>query len=277
MTATSAAAGPAAPAPATRAPAPRPAGPRILAAVTRNEARLYLREPAAVFFGLFFPTVLLVALGLLMPWADQPFDTKDPVLSQITAITGYVPIVLALAIGTVAYTTFPPAMAAYREKGVLRRLSTTPLPPSRLLVAQLLVNLAVLLVASALAVAAGAVVLDVAMPTSPAVTVLSFVVGAAASMAVGTLIAALAPTAGASTGAGMLVYMTSMFFAGVWFPLPLMPDALQTISRFTPLGAASQALAAGWYEGRVPGVELVVMAVWTVVLVPLAARLFRWT
>ena len=75
----------------------------------------------------------------------------------------------------------------------------------------------------------------------------------------------------------MLLYMTSLFFAGVWFPLPLMPEAVQTISRFTPLGAASQALAAGWYEGRFPGVELAVMAVWTVVFVPLAARLFRWT
>lgn len=252
-------------------------GARVLVAVTRNEARLYLREPAAVFFGLFFPVVLLLALGLLMPWADQPFDAKDPVLSQVTAITGYVPIVLALAIGTVAYSTFPPTMGAYREKGVLRRLSTTPLPPSRLLVADLLVNVAALLVASTLAVVAGAAVLHVGMPRSPGVTVLAFVVGAAASLAVGALIAAVAPTAGASTGAGMLVYMLSMFFAGVWFPLPLMPDVVQTISRFTPLGAASQALAAGWYEGRVPGVELLVLGVWTLVLVPLAARVFRWT
>lgn len=251
--------------------------PRVLVRVTANEGRLYLREPAAVFFGLFFPSVLLLALGLLMPWADQPFDETDPVLSQITAITGYVPIVLALAIGTVAYTTFPPSMGTYREKGVLRRLSATPLPPSRLLVAQLLVNLGMLLVASSLAVLGGALALDVGMPADVGVTVLAFVAGAAASMAVGALIAALAPTAGAATGAGMLVYMSSLFFAGVWFPLPLMPDAVQTISRFTPLGAASQALAAGWYEGRFPGAELAVMVVWTAVLVPLAARLFRWT
>ncbi|GEN81034.1 ABC transporter permease [Actinotalea fermentans] len=250
--------------------------PRVLAALTVSEARLYLREPSAVFFGLFFPAVLLLALGLLMPWADQPFG-EGPVLSEITAITGYTPIVLALAIGTVGYTTLPPVMGTYREKGVLRRLSTTPLPPSRLLVAQLLINLAMLVIASTLAVLGGALVLGVGMPRDVGVTLLAFVVGAAASMSVGLLIAAVAPTAGASTGTGMLVYMTSLFFAGVWFPLPLMPDVVQTISRFTPLGAASQALAAGWYEGTFPGVELVVMAVWTAVLVPLAAKLFRWT
>jgi len=265
-------------------PGPTPAVPthtagglRVLAKLTVMEGRLYLREPAVVFFGLFFPSFLLLALGLLMPWADESFDVTDPVLSQVTAITGYVPIVLALAIGTVAYTTFPPTMGTYREKGVLRRLSTTPLPPSRLLVAQLLVNLAMLLAAASLAVLGGALVLGVGMPADVGVTVLAFVVGAAASMAVGALLAALVPTAGVATGAGMVVYMSSLFFAGVWFPLPLMPDVVQTISRFTPLGAASQALAAGWYEGRFPGVELLIMVAWTVVLVPVAGRVFRWT
>lgn len=263
----------------TRPGAPRtgPAtGMRVLAKVTATEARLYLREPAAVFFGLFFPSVLLLALGLLMPWADETFDATDPVLSQITAITGYTPIVLALAIGTVAYSTFPPTMATYREKGVLRRLSTTPLPPSRLLVAQITVNVAMLLVAAGLAIAGAAAVLGISMPADPLVVLLAFVAGAASSMAVGALIAAVAPTTGAATGAGMLIYMTSLFFAGVWFPLPLLPDVVQTISRATPLGAASQALAAGWYEGRFPAVELLVMAAWTVVVIPVAAKLFRW-
>lgn len=249
----------------------------VLTKVVVTEGRLYLREPAAVFFGLAFPAILLLALGLLMPWADEPFNADDPVLSQVTGITGYTPIILALAIGTVAFSTFPPTMGTYREKGVLRRLSTTPLPPSRLLLAQLLVNLAMLVVASLLAVGAAALVLDVSMPTDVGVTLLAFVAGAASSMAVGSVIAAVVPTAGAATGAGMTVYMASLFFAGVWFPLPLMPEVLQTISRFTPLGAASQALAAGWYRGTFPGVELLVMAAWTAVLVPLAARLFRWT
>src|SRR5690606_4656450 len=148
---------------------------------------------------------------------------------------------------------FPPVMAGYREKGVLRRLSTTPLPPSRLLVAQLAVNLGMLLVASVLAVAAGVVVLDVRRPADPGGGVLAFVLGAASSMALGSLIAARAPTAGSATGIGMALYMASLFFAGVWMPLPLMPEAVQTISRFTPLGAASQAMAAGWYEHTFPG------------------------
>lgn len=248
----------------------------VLGRLTAVEARIYAREPSSVFFGLFFPAVLLTVLGLVMPWADQPFDAEHPTLSQITAITGYTPIVLALAVGTVAYSTFPVVLATYRERGVLRRLATTPLPPSRVLVAQILVSVTMLLLAASLAVVAGVVLLDVTLPSNPLLVLGAFALAATSSIAIGCLIAARAPTAGAATGVGMLIYFVSLFFAGVWMPLPLMPDVVQTISAYTPLGAASQALAAGWYEQTVPVRELVVMAGWTVVAVPLAARLFRW-
>jgi ABC-2 type transport system permease protein len=251
--------------------------PRVLARLTATEARLYLREPSGVFFGLVFPALLLVVLGLAMPWADEPFDAEDPVLSRITAITAYTPTVLALAVATVAFSMFPATIAGYREKGVLRRLSTTPLPPSRVLVAQLAVSVGTLAVASAVAVVLGVVVLDISGPRNPALVVAGLVLGATSSLAVACLIAARAATAGAATGVGMIAYFASLFVAGVWLPLPLMPAVVQTISAYTPVGAASQAMSVGWYGSGVPALQLVVMAAWTIVCVPLAARLFRWT
>src|SRR5690554_1869396 len=96
---------------------------RALVRMVRTEALLLLRDGGTAFFTLFFPAVLLVGLGLLMPWADEPFG-EGPELSSITAITGYTPIVLALAVGTAALSTMPTTLGGYREKGVLRRLST---------------------------------------------------------------------------------------------------------------------------------------------------------
>jgi ABC-2 type transport system permease protein len=250
--------------------------PQVLTRLTILEARLYAREPVAVFFGLLFPGLLLTVLGLVMPWADEPFDPTDPVLSRVTAITAYTPIALALAVATIAFSTFPAVIATYREKGILRRLSSTPLPPSRVLVAQLVVSMAMLVGASVLAVALGAVVLDVDLPRRPALVGLAFVLGATSSLAVGCLIAARAATVGTANALGMLAYVVSLFLAGVWMPLPLLPQVVQTISAYTPVGAASQALATGWYGDGVPALELAVMAAWTAVCVPLAARLFRW-
>lgn len=56
-----------------------------------------------------------------------------------------------------------------------------------------------------------------------------------------------------------------------------MPEALATVATYVPLGAVAQGLSEGWFGDGEPVLQLVVMAAWTVVLVPLAARLFRWT
>ncbi len=269
--------------PTTTAAGPRGRSPRgavgrrALGRMVLTEARLIMRDGGTAFFMVFFPAVLLLGLGLLMPWADEPFDASNPELASVTAITGYAPIVLALAIGTASLSTFPTILGTYREKGVLRRLSTTPVPPSRILVALVLVSLGGLVVASLLAVLGGVLVLDIALPTQPGVLVAAFLLAAASALSLGCLIASRAATAGAATAIGMIAWTASMFFAGVWMPLPLMPEVVQTISAWTPIGAASQAMGTAWYGSGVPVQELLVMGGWTVVAVPLAARLFRWT
>lgn len=276
---------PRAPAPARArgalAPAPHDARRRAgrggaLARMTLVEARLFLRDPSVLFFALLFPALLLTVLGLVMPWADQPYD-DDPALAGISAITGYTPTVLSLAVGTVALSTFPAVVATYRQRGVLRRLSTTPVGPARLLVAQVAVNLATLVVAALLAVGAGVVVLGIATPRHVGTVLLAFLLAVLSTFALGSLVAALAPTAAAANGWGMTLYFVSLFFAGVWLPLPLMPDVVQTVAQWTPLGAATQAMTAAWVGQPFPGTHLLVMAVWAVLGLPLAVRLFRWT
>lgn len=250
---------------------------RATARLVASEARLFVRDPAAMFFALAFPMVLLTVLGLVMPWADQPYDTSDPLLAGITAITGYTPIVLSLAAATVALSLFPAVVAGYRQRGVLRRLSTTPVGPARLLVALVVVYVVALLLAAVLALVSGRLLLGISMPRRPGVVLLAFVLAALSAFALGALVAAWAPTVGAANGVGQTLYMLSMFFAGVWLPLPLMPDAVQAVAVWTPLGAASHAMTAAWVGAPLPTAQLLVMAAWAAVGIPLAARLFRWT
>jgi ABC-2 type transport system permease protein len=246
-----------------------------LRALTLAEARMYVRDPSNAFFALAFPTVLLLALGLVMPGMRDPL-TDVPGMAHLRMIDVFVPITMALAMGTVSLTTFPAVFGAYREKGVLRRLSTTPLPASRLLVAQVAVNVVALVAAVLLSLLAGALVLGIAAPSQPLLVVAVFVLGAVQMIALGCLLAALVPSAGSANGVGMLLYFPMLFFAGVWLPGPLMPESLARFSGFVPLGAASQALEAAWFGDGLPARQMIVMAVWTLVLVPLAARLFRW-
>nr|WP_297429428.1 ABC transporter permease [uncultured Actinotalea sp.] len=253
----------------------RPAPGSALGTLTLSEARLYLREPGSAFFALIFPTLLLVAVGTLLPPMREPV-TGVPGLEGLRGIDLFVPVVLALAIATVSLTTFPVAFGTYREKGVLRRLSATPLPASRLLVAQVVVNVAALVVAVVAALLAGAAVLRITGPEQPVLLAGVFVLAAVQMIAVGCVVAALVPSASTANGVGMLLYFPMLFFAGVWVPGPLMPDALAAVSSWVPLGAAAQAMETAWFGSGVPAQQVLVMVAWTAVLVPVAARVFRW-
>jgi ABC-2 type transport system permease protein len=237
-----------------------------------TEAKLFLREPLASFFGILFPTVLLLVLGSAIPSFTEPAGD----LGGRRPIDSYLPIVLALAIATVTMVTLLGTLAAYREKGVLRRLSATPVSPVRLLLAQFGVNTAALVVGSAAAFAAARLAFGVAAPEHPVGFVLAYLLGAAAMGAVALLIAAVTPNARASTGFGSLVYFPMMFFAGVWTPGPTMPEVARRIADFTPLGAASQAMQQAWAGGWPRPLHLAVLIAYTVVLGTIAARAFRW-
>jgi ABC-2 type transport system permease protein len=74
----------------------------------------------------------------------------------------------------------------------------------------------------------------------------------------------------------MLLFFPLLFFAGVYVPLQVMPEGVQTVSGYTPTGAAVQALSDSW-TGSVPATsDLVVLAAYAVGTGVLAVRLFRW-
>jgi ABC-2 type transport system permease protein len=250
----------------------------MLTRVTATESKLVLRDGASVFFGLVFPAFLLVALSLVIPGFRDPID--DPglpaELAGLRPVDIYPPVVLGLAITTVALTLVPTYLATYREQGVLRRLATTPAPPRILLTAQLLVNLAILLAGSVAAVLAAVTVLGVAWPENPAGLLLGFVLGTAASFCIGLIVAALAPSARAASAISMIVYFPMLFFAGVWTPGFAMPDAARAVADFTPVGAAVEAMTDAWFGDWPSALHLAVLLAWTVAASSVATKLFRW-
>lgn len=243
-----------------------------LTKMTTTEAKLLVREPMALFWGLAFPSLLLLILGFAFPGGREPSED----LGGYRLVDLYAPIVLFLSLATVAFATFPPVLAGYREMGLLRRLSTTPVGPRRLVGAQLILQVAVASVAGVLGVAVARLAFDIPLPENLAGFVLSFLLAAASMLAVGLLIGAVAPSASSATGIGMAVYFPMLFFAGVYFPRDVMSPALRRVSDLTPAGASVQAFGDTWSGSAPAGSSLLVMAVIALVSGLLAARLFRW-
>ncbi|MGF1665782.1 MAG: ABC transporter permease [Acidimicrobiia bacterium] len=237
-----------------------------------TESKLFVRDRAALFWGLAFPAVVFVALGAFFPGFRDPV----PEIGGRRLIDLYAPIVLVLALATVAFTTLPVMLATYREFGILRRMRTTPVHPGRLLAAQLGVHVAVATAAMLLTLTIGVLAFDIELPANMLGFVAVFVLAAASMLAMGLFIGSVAKTASAGQGIGMAVYFPMLFFAGIYFPREGMPESLRRVSDFTPAGAAVQAMSDVW-AGAGPSLSSVaVMAGFAVVAGGVAARLFRW-
>lgn len=240
------------------------------------ETRLFLRDGGNLFFALIFPSVLIIGVGYLIPGLRESIVEAGP-LQGLSAVNFMIPPVLATAVATPALTVLPVTFAQYRERGILKRLSTTPMRPQAMLTAHVIIGVLAFLVAAALALVLGAIAFDLAMPDGPLQVVGSLVLCAGAMFSIGLIIAALAPRANIAQAIGMLLFFPMLFFAGLWTPGPEMPELIAQIASWTPLGAGSQALQSFWFDASdIPVRQLLVMTGYIAVSVPVAARFFRW-
>jgi ABC-2 type transport system permease protein len=249
-----------------------PQAPRAaFGALVKGEFLLAWRTPNGLAVGLGLPVLLLVVYGLLPPFHQSLSD-----LGGLTLFEVYFPVLIALVIAALGFNSLPSPLATYREQGILRRLSTTPVPPAWVLGAQLVVNLALAVLAMLILVVVGMAAFGLAGPRSAGGLVLAILLAIAAIFALGLCIAAVARGAQMATVLGGLSFVALMFFAGLWVPRAAMPGVLRDVSDWTPLGAAVEAIQAALQTGFPPVRALLVLAAYAVVFGWLAVRFFRW-
>ncbi|MFC7547300.1 ABC transporter permease [Plantactinospora sp. GCM10030261] len=237
--------------------------------ILKTETKLYLRDPTAVILTLCLPTMIMVVLGLI-PALRKP----DPTFDNHTFVSYFAPSLLVLTLVMAGLTVLPSLLATYRERGMLRRMRTTPASPGALLVAQLLIVLTSILASSALLITVSRLAFDVPLPQDPIGFLIAFVIGTAALLALGLLVAARARTTKAASAIGTPIFLVIMFFGGVYLPRFLLPEFLVRIGDYTPPGV--QALLDAWSGTSPEPLQLGIMALVAVVAGVAAARLFRW-
>jgi ABC-2 type transport system permease protein len=239
--------------------------------LTITEGRLFLRDPAAAFFTLVFPVLLLAALG-----AVPAFRRATPKLHGLSTIEVYAPVMVVFTLVMLAMNGMAPVLTAYREKGVLRRISASPVPAAMILGALSILYAVVSVVSLALVAVVGRLAFHIALPQAPLAFLVAFVLAAASLFAAGMLLAALAPSAKAGNAIGVACFFPLMFFSGLWVPRDLMPGVLRRAGDFIPSGAATDAVLDAWH-GQWPHTgDLATMTVFALVAGCAAARLFRW-
>jgi ABC-2 type transport system permease protein len=242
-----------------------------LSRLTLTETKLFFREPAGVFFALAFVPLLLIIFGLVPGMREHDQD-----LGGLRLLDVYAPILVVMALAMFSISGLPQQFASYRDKGVLRRMRTTPVRPTVLLGAQLLMGTIMSVGVMAFVLTVGRLAFDVSLPRLMPAYLVSYLLCALAMFVLGLLVASVAPSGKGAGAIGTMLFFPLMFFAGLWAPRDTMSSLLRRISDFTPLGAGVQSLqdsAAGHWPQLL---HVAVMLGWTIVAGGLAARYFRW-
>jgi ABC-2 type transport system permease protein len=174
-----------------------------------------------------------------------------------------------------AFTGLAIATGYERSYGVLSRLGTTPLTRVQLLFAKTLGVLAVEVIQAVLIGLVG-LALGWDLHGQPAAAVLLLALGTAAFSGLGLLMAGTLRAEATLAGANGL-YLVLLLLGGVVFPLTRLPGWLQAIAHVLPTPALSHgvrvALSPG---GGLDGSDVLVLVVWAIAALALAARTFRW-
>jgi ABC-2 type transport system permease protein len=266
----------AAPAPAELSqfrPAPGAASlPRMIAAQASLEARTLVRNGEQLLLVLIIPVLLLIGFTM------ESFISIGSRNSRLDRVDFLVPGIIALAVMSTAFTSQAIATGFERRYGVLKRLGATPLSRVGLIAAKTCTVIAVELAQAAIIVGVG-FALGWRPDATPAGIVWAVLLAAVGTAAFSGLALLMAGTlrAEATLAAANLVYVVLLGVGGVLFSLNKFPAGARGPLRLLPSGALSDGLHAVLQNsGGLPVRDLLVLAIWAVAGIGLAARYFRW-
>lgn len=235
------------------------------------QAKLFLREPLALFFTIVFPALLLLLLGLAFGNGNEPFPG-----TQFGYIDLQVPALAGMILGTIALNTLPSSTANNRERGILRRFKATPMPSWQWMAAEITTNFIVALLGMGLLIVIGRFAFGLRFYGNWGAIFIGFTLSALSFMAFGYLVASLAATPRIATAAGQLLFMPMFFLSGAAMPLNMLPPEIQSVAQWLPMTHIVILMQELWFGRDWPMLSVWVLLGLLLVGGTLSARLFRW-
>ncbi len=232
----------------------------------RLERRMFWRNPSAAFFGVLLPLLLLAIFGAV-------FSSRQKDLDVI------VPGIAGLSIMSATFTSLAYNLTTLRERGILKRLRGTPLPPSAYLAGLGGNAVANAVLQLALVIVAGHVVFGVAWPTEWGSLFVFTVVGVVCFASLGVALSHAIPNPESAPAWVNAVFLPQILIAGVFYDEQDAPQFIRDIAEVLPLKHLIDGLSGAMVHGE--GLSdhltaLLVLGVWTVVGVVIAVRGFSW-
>ena len=166
-----------------------------------------------------------------------------------------------------------------KKQGILRRFHTTPLRVWQYFLSTMISQAITGLVALAVMFVAAITVFNLHVVGNYLEIAVFLVFSIVMILGIGLSIGGWARNERQAAPLGNIIVFPMMFLSGVFFPRFLMPTWLQGITNYIPMSpvidGARQLITEGKHLTNI-GPQLLIMAVWTIIIYAIAFRVFRW-
>ena len=248
---------------------------------TQVELKQFLRSREAVVFTVVFPVMLIVIFGSIFKG-----DLGDGVKFTQYFVTG----MIASGLMVVGFQSLAIQIPIERDRGVLKRLRGTPMPPAAYFMGKIGMVFVTAVAETVLLLAVAVPLFGVTLPSTAArwaTFAWVSLLGITACTLCGIAFSSVARTGRSAPAVVTPVALVLQFISGVFFVFTALPTWMQQIAALFPLKwmcqgmrsvflpdtFASQEPAGSWELGKVA----LVLAAWCVGGLVLCLLTFRWT
>ncbi|MDQ4133934.1 MAG: ABC transporter permease [Actinomycetota bacterium] len=251
--------------------------PRLVLHQFRYDQKTFWRNPAAVFFTVALPLIFLFIFVSI--FGNDETEVRG---RTIEGSAYYVPGIIVLGLVSATTVNLSITLATLRERGILKRVRSTPLPPWVYMAGRILTSTITMFLLTAVVMVLGKLVYDVEIPvdTLPAL-VLTLIVGTFCFCALGFALTAAVPSEEAAPAVANAVVLPMYFFSGIFIPEQDLPSGMRLLGDIFPVKHLFNAVLAAFDPfttgSGIEGGDLGVLALWGLVGLLIASRVFRWS
>ena len=247
----------------------------------RLELRQFFRGRESVIFVFAFPVILLLIFGAIF---------KGEVAPGVPFIRYFVSGIIAAGLMSVGFQSLGIQIPIERDRGVLKRLASTPMPRAAYFIGKVVMVLVTGILETIVLLAVATVVYGVPLP-STAEKWFAFawvsVLGIAACTLCGIAFSSVPREGKRAPAVVTPIALVLQFISGVYFSFSQLPSWMQQVASVFPLKWMTQGMRAVFLPDELGAAETggswdlpmvaFVLAAWVVIGMVLCLTTFRWT
>ena len=252
-------------------------GPRLVAHQLRYDLLVILRDPQGRFFTLVLPLIFMVLLTSL--FGNHTHYIRGHAIKNSTY---YVPGISTLGIIASSFVNLVISITALRERGILKRRRSTPVPAWVLILSRAFTSAILSIVLVIMIVVIGRIFYGVHLPgkTVPAF-VLAVIIGSATFCCLAFAVASFIRNEDSAQPIIQAISLPLYFISGVFVPTSQLSATLRHIADVFPVAHLDKALFKAFDPtttgAGISGTDLLVLAAWGIAGLVIALWRFSWS